>query len=126
VDPARGCGRIGNETGRARLSALLGPTDGGIFSVYEPQEAADTQAVRSRQAARRNLGRVSAQEIPVLRAPKQRDETWAEFEERQMRTFPGIFSGNGPVAFTRPGPAAPVAADRPAPPRPPSEPQTDQ
>ena len=65
---------------------------------------------------------------PFLSPPKQRDETWAEFEERQRKACPALFSGNGPVAFTRPNPATPAAPakpeDPPAEPRPASKPQT--
>ena len=67
---------------------------------------------------------------PFSSPPKQRDETWAEFEERQRKAFPALFSGNGPVAFTRPGPATPATpanpADPPAAPPPASGQQTDR
>ena len=42
---------------------------------------------------------------PRFGSPKQRDETWEQFAERQRQEMPWLFNGEGPVAFTRPGPA---------------------
>jgi hypothetical protein len=96
VDPARGCGRIGNETGRARLSALpVQPMEG--FSMSTNRKKLPLKTERKRR------------ETPLQR-------------ERRFYAEHGWRFKNGPVAFTRPGSATPAAP--PADPPPSSGPRT--